>query len=305
MIKTVILGSGLATIEHIKTLNSLSAFEIIGIFDKDFGEAKKYSKQFKIPYLDDPDKIFSAGLIDITGQVSTYFSDLKSYIKKSGNIYIEDFGKQDISQIEELYKISEESQSIYQFGKKDQFSTIFAETQKEIKNPRLIHYYRQLKATINSTNNYIFNHLVYDIDLVLNCVLTDIKRVSVTGCIIKLNYIDFINIRIEFINGTIADISARISGEENKQKLRIYQPLKFIEVDFTKRILNIENFEDKDKPDVAKKSFKKETFIKKQFEYLATCISNNSEPYINIFSNFNSLKIANQVYDSLKIDKVN
>ena len=305
MIKTTILGSGQSTVEHIKILNSLPNYEISGIFDKDSSDAKSYSEQYRIPYLDDPEKIFSADFIDLTGNVSTYYTDLSTYIKKSGNLYIEDFAKQDINQIESLYKIAEESKSIYLFGKKDQFSTIFAETQKEIKNPRIIHYYREIISNVDSTSDYIYNHLAYDIDLVINCVLTDIKRVSVSGCILKLNFIDFINIRIEFVNGTIADISARVSGNNEEQKLIIYQPSKSIEVDFVKRNIQIDNFENTEKEVSTKKNYKKETFIKKQFQYLANCISTSSDPYINIFSNFNSLKIANQVYDSLKIDKVN
>ena len=305
MIKTVILGSGPSTVEHIKILKSLPDFEIAGIFDKDSPDAKSFSRKYKIPYLDDHEKIFSADFIDVTGYVSTYFTDLKMYIKKSGNLYIEDFGKQDINQIELLYRIAEESKSIYLFGKKDQFSTIFAEAQKEIKNPRIIHYYREIKEIVNSTDKYIYNHLVYDIDLVLNSVLTEVKRISVSGCVLKLNFIDFINIRIEFVNGTIADISARVSGNNEKQKLIIYQPSKSIKVDFIKRKMQIENNEDKEKQRLTKKGYKKEVYIKKQFKYLANCISTSSDPYINIFSNFNSLKIANQVYDSLKIDKVN
>lgn len=304
MIKTAVLGSCPSLLHQIKALDKLPFIKISGLYcdDKEREVFSKNKSGFKL--FNDLNDVLANELIVVLGSFKAYYEQVCEFIKKSGSIYIEDFGLQDINQIKKLIKIAEEAKSVILFGKKEQYIPAFPEIVKNTSNPRLIEVKRNINQNGLDVKNIIFNHLVYDINMVLNFVGSEIRKISASGDMLFSKVIDLINLRLEFVNGAVANVLIRATKNDDELDLTIFQHGKILNANLNKRSMQISHTNSNAKISSSNTRLKKNNHLNGQFISLYDIIKNDKDPFVNLHCIYNSLSIANQVYDSLKIEKL-
>ena len=104
---------------------------------------------------------------------------------------------------------------------------------QDVKNPVFIEVHRLAKFNPRSTDvNVIFDLMIHDIDIVTSLIKDKIKKISAFGKKIITDSTDIANVRIEFVGGAVANLTASRISQKNERKVRIFEKDKYYSVDF-------------------------------------------------------------------------
>ena len=117
------------------------------------------------------------------------------------------------------------------------FITRFIGNENEInlqtKNPEFIEVHRLCKFNPRATDvDVILDLMIHDIDIVLSLINHEIKKISVSGKKVITELIDIANVRIEFKNNVVANLTASRISTKNERKMRIFLKNSYYSVDF-------------------------------------------------------------------------
>ena len=120
-----------------------------------------------------------------------------------------------------------------QVGHLERFNPVMKKLSQDIKDPLFIEVHRLAEFNPRSTDvNVIFDLMIHDIDIVTSLVKKKVKKISAFGKKIITNSIDIANVRLEFLGGSVANLTASRISQKNERKVRIFEKEKYYSVDF-------------------------------------------------------------------------
>jgi len=81
----------------------------------------------------------------------------------------------------------------------------------------------------------VFDLMIHDLDLILWMVDAAVRDVRAVGLPVLSDKVDIANARVEFDNGTVANLTASRVSTERVRKFRYFQPSEYVSIDFTRR----------------------------------------------------------------------
>jgi len=81
----------------------------------------------------------------------------------------------------------------------------------------------------------VFDLMIHDLDLILWMVDAPVRDVRAVGLPVLSDKVDIANARVEFDNGTVANLTASRVSTERVRKFRYFQPSEYVSIDFTRR----------------------------------------------------------------------
>jgi len=89
----------------------------------------------------------------------------------------------------------------------------------------------------------VFDLMIHDLDLILWMVNAPVRDVRAVGLPVLSDKVDIANARVEFHNGTVANLTASRVSTERVRKFRYFQPSEYVSIDFTRRdalVMNVD-----------------------------------------------------------------
>ncbi|WP_315816476.1 hypothetical protein [Paraflavitalea speifideaquila] len=83
--------------------------------------------------------------------------------------------------------------------------------------------------------------MIHDIDIILSIVKSEEKLISASGVAVMTDTPDIANVRIEFNNGCVANLTSSRISMKKMRKMRLFQKDAYIGVDFlnkSRKLLN-------------------------------------------------------------------
>src|SRR5260370_28245373 len=78
----------------------------------------------------------------------------------------------------------------------------------------------------------ILDLMIHDIDIILNIVKSEVKQISASGVAVMTDTPDIANVRIEFNNGCVANMTSSRISMKRMRKMRLFQKDAYIGIDF-------------------------------------------------------------------------
>lgn len=186
----------------------------------------------------------------------------KFFLENKKHVLIEKPMTETVTQANKLITLAKKNKCILQAGHLERFNPVMEKLNNEIKKPIFIEVHRLSKFNPRSTDvNVVFDLMIHDIDIITSLVKKNIKKISAFGKKIITNTIDIANVRIEFIDGAIANLTSSRISQKNERKIRIFERDKYYSVDFMNS--NIKKYN-------KSTTNKKELFEYKEFNYKKT-----------------------------------
>src|SRR4029078_2500355 len=95
----------------------------------------------------------------------------------------------------------------------------------------------------------ILDLMIHDIDIILSLVKSDIRNIYASGVAVMTETPDIANVRIEFNNGCVANLTSSRISMKKMRKMRLFQKDAYIGIDFLDKkteIIKLRSEEDKD-----------------------------------------------------------
>ncbi|MBI9035932.1 MAG: Gfo/Idh/MocA family oxidoreductase [Bacteroidales bacterium] len=323
MLKIGVIGAGHLGKIHIKCIQNISDFDLIGFYDPNKENADKVESDFGIKQYDSIDALIEdVDVVDIVSPTISHFDNAAKALRKFKHVFIE---KPIVATPEESRKLSaiaQEAQVKVQVGHVERFNPAFVAAEPFIENPMFIEAHRLAQFNPRGTDvPVVLDLMIHDIDIILSVVKSNIRRISASGVSIVSDSPDIANARIEFDNGCVANLTASRISLKNMRKARFFQQSAYVSVDFLNKeseILNINHHahgtelnplsmtldlgEEKGVKEILfnRPEIKQNNAIQTELQTFAQSILNNSTPIVTIDDGHQALEVAYQILEKIK-----
>ncbi|MCK9254438.1 MAG: hypothetical protein GX793_02735 [Bacteroidales bacterium] len=232
MVKTGIYGD---FDEHNKILDNvldIPELSLVGIYspelsckELDFLNSKIKSYTQVETLLDEVDAVIALSPLSDSLHLEKLVKNSKHvYFEPSSKFYYEDFNK--------LNNIIDEANVKVQAGLHYRFNNTFLSAKPFIKKPKFIQSknFKHFNFDIDSYS-VLLDLLILDIDMVLSVVSSNVKNIKTSSTSLNYGDPDIINVRIEFINGSVADLTASRIASGNYHEISFYGDKNYVEID--------------------------------------------------------------------------
>lgn len=319
MLKIGVLGAGHLGKIHINCIKQIENYELVGFYDPMEETARKVESEMNVKCFESIDSLIDAvDVVDIVTPTIQHFACASKALQRSKHVFIE---KPIVATPEEanaLIKLADEAKVKVQVGHVERFNPAFIAAEPFIKSPMFIEAHRLALFNPRGTDvPVVLDLMVHDLDILLSIVKSPVTHISASGISIVSPTPDITNARIEFENGTVANLTTSRISMKNMRKTRIFQSDAYITVDFLDKVCEIVRIHDEvdtTNPfamtiDLANGDEKQITIekpeitpinaIKTELESFYNAIIHNTLPAVTIEDGVKVLKLAYQILESV------
>ena len=319
MLRIGVLGAGHLGKIHLNCIKQIDKYNLIGFFDPAAETAKEVESELGVHCFNSIDDLIDAvDVVDIVTPTIRHFECASKALQKRKHVFIE---KPIVATPEEanaLKKLADEAGVKVQVGHVERFNPAFIAAEPLIKEPLFIEAHRLALFNPRGTDvPVVLDLMVHDLDILLTIVKSPISHISASGVSIVSPTPDITNVRIEFENGAVANLTASRLSLKNMRKTRIFQKGAYITVDFLDKIAEIIRINDEiDDTNplsatitLGDGSEKQITFerpeihpinaIQTELESFYDAIVHNTVPAVTIDDGINVLKLAYRILDAV------
>jgi len=322
MIKLALLGVGHLGKIHLKCLQVIPTIEVTGFYDPDDAAAEKILATYPIHrFVSIAEALAASEAIDIVTPTSSHFELAAQAIKAGKHVFIEKPLTHRLEEAATLVKWSQEYQVKVQVGHVERFNPAFLAIQKIPLQPLFIEAHRLAIFNPRGTDvSVVLDLMIHDLDLVLKMVQSPLKRLSASGVAVVSKQLDISNVRLEFENGCVANLTASRISMKQMRKIRLFQKDAYLSLDLLKKNAQViqlwnEQAVDKEHPkptltldtEEGKKYISVQTppvagtnAIQMELEAFAACILQDTPPLVTIEEGYNCLALAHQIIEEIE-----
>ncbi|MDD4847382.1 MAG: Gfo/Idh/MocA family oxidoreductase [Bacteroidales bacterium] len=237
MLKIGVLGVGHLGKIHLKCINMIQNYQLIGFFDPNTENAQHVADEFKIPAYDDIEQLIDAvDVVDIVTPTIQHFVCASAALKKNKHVFIEKPIVATPEEARQLAALAHQSNVKMQVGHVERFNPAFLAAESFIQHPMFIEAHRLAPFNPRGIDvPVVLDLMIHDIDIVLHVVKSNVIDIQANGVNIISKNNDITNARLEFENGCVANLTASRISMKNMRKARFFQPNAYISVDFLEK----------------------------------------------------------------------
>ena len=317
MLRIGVFGVGHLGKFHLNNWKEIPGTELVGFYDPDNATAKNVSDKYQLPRFVDPDALMDAcDAIDIVAPTNFHFELCEKAIKKGKHVFVEKPLANTMDEARQLVKLTQESGVKCQVGHVERFNPAFLAIKDMQLNPMFIEVHRLAQFNPRGTEvSVILDLMIHDIDIILSLVKSDVKSISASGVGVITETPDIANVRIEFDNGCVANLTSSRISMKKMRKIRLFQKDSYIGIDFLNKktevirlkepqdsnvfAFDIETTSGKKTIAMANPVIPEVNAIKEELIAFKNAIQNNSKPIVSEIDGLMAMDVAHQILDKI------
>lgn len=299
-LKTGVIGVGRLGNLHTRVYTEIPHIKLIGVCDTDTNKAANIAHQYHTEaFADFRSLVAKCDMVSVATPTNTHFEIAKYAILAKKHVLIEKPITDNLKTAHILMKLARRKGVILQVGHIERFNSAFVATQKLAIHPRFIECHRLSPFPNRSLDiGVVFDLMIHDIDIVLGLIHSRVTRIDAVGVSVLTPFEDIANVRLNFANGCVVNLTASRISEDPLRKIRIFLKDTYISLDYQAQ----EAFcYKKEKTAIIKTPIpiEKEEPIKKEIESFVVCVRNNRKPVVSGVEAYEALKLATKIRDMI------
>lgn len=319
MLKVGVFGVGHLGKFHLNNWKEIPGVEIVGFFDPNDTNANEVAEKYKIKRFDKAEELLaSIDAADIVAPTDHHFALCEAAIKNGKHVFVEKPLAQTMDEAQALVKLVKESNVKLQVGHVERFNPAFLAVKDLKLNPMFIEVHRLAQFNPRGTEvSVILDLMIHDIDIILSIVKSDVKYISASGVGVMTETPDIANVRIEFNNGCVANLTSSRISMKKMRKIRVFQKDAYIGIDFLNKKSEIIKLKDNETDDANVFTFDIETLngkksiaisnpqipevnaIKKELEEFKNSIEKNTRTIVSEIDGLMAMDVAHQILQKI------
>jgi len=251
MLKVGIFGVGHLGKFHLNNWKQIPGIEIVGFFDPNNDNAKAVEAEYGLKrYMDEEALIKATDIIDVVTPTHLHFPVCEMAIKMGKHVFVEKPMANTIEEGKAIMEMVKEAGVKLQVGHVERFNPAFTALKDITLNPSFIEVHRLAQFNPRGTEvSVILDLMIHDIDIILSIVKSSVKQISASGVAVLTDTPDIANVRIEFNNGCVANLTSSRISMKKMRKIRLFQKDAYIGIDFLEKNTEIIKLKKPDEED--------------------------------------------------------
>ena len=237
MLKIGVLGAGHLGKIHIKCIQQIAAYELVGFYDPDALTVAQVEKELGVRcFATIEDLIEAVDVVDIVTPTVQHFHCASMALSRHRHVFIEKPVVATPEEAARLVALADAAGVKVQVGHVERFNPAFIAAEPYLTAPMFIEAHRLSMFNPRGTDvPVVLDLMVHDLDILLTIVRSPVAHVSASGVAVVSPTPDIANARIEFANGAVANLTASRISLKNMRKMRVFQDDAYITVDFLEK----------------------------------------------------------------------
>ena len=317
MLKVGIFGVGHLGKFHISNWKEIEGVKIVGFFDPNNDNANEVINTHGLKRFSDEEKLIEAcDIIDVITPTDLHYEVCMMAIRKGKHVFVEKPIAHTLQEGKDLVNMVREAGVKMQVGHVERFNPAYLALKELNLNPMFIEVHRLAQFNPRGTEvSVILDLMIHDIDIILSLVKSDVKSISASGVAVMTDTPDIANVRIEFNNGCVANLTSSRISMKKMRKVRLFQKDAYIGIDLLEKkteIIKLKQPEDVDvfsfdidTPNgkktiaIANPSIEPLNAIKLELESFVDAIINNKPTVVSEIDGYLAMEVAHKILDKI------
>ncbi|OYY99983.1 MAG: oxidoreductase [Sphingobacteriia bacterium 28-36-52] len=317
MLKVGVFGVGHLGKFHLNNWKEIEGIKLVGFFDPNNDNAKEVTEKYGLKRFMDEDKLMDAcDIIDVITPTNQHYDICMKAVRKGKHVFVEKPITHTLQEGKNLVNMVREANVKLQVGHVERFNPAYLAVKDLNLNPMFIEVHRLAQFNPRGTEvSVILDLMIHDIDIILSLVKSDVKSIAASGVAVMTETPDIANVRIEFNNGCVANLTSSRISMKKMRKMRLFQKDAYIGIDFLEKkteIIKLKQPEDEnvfsfdiDTPNgkktiaIATPSIEPLNAIKLELTSFVDAILNNKPTQVNEIDGYLAMEVAHQILEKI------
>jgi predicted dehydrogenase len=317
MLKIGVFGVGHLGKFHLNNWKEIAGVELVGFYDPNDKTAAEVAEKYQLKRFAEADDLINAcDVADVVAPTNFHFELCEKAIKKGKHVFVEKPLANTMEEARQLVQLVKESNVKLQVGHVERFNPAFLALKNFTLNPMFIEVHRLAQFNPRGTEvSVILDLMIHDIDIIMSIVKSDVKNISASGVGVMTETPDIANVRIEFHNGCVANLTSSRISMKQMRKMRMFQKDAYIGIDFLNKKTEIIKLKDENDEnvfafDIATPSGTKTiavanpiipevNAIKRELEEFVNAINSNHKTIVSELDGLMAMEVAHQILEKI------
>ncbi len=319
-----IIGVGHLGRYHLVCATEIPFFNVVGIYDKDFNRMENIAREYRVNFFESLDELLMrCDAVSIVVPTKDHYSVGVKAIGANCHVFMEKPITARIEEAKKLIELAKKENLKLQVGHIERFNPAFLSLCNLELSPMFIEAHRLSEFNPRGTDvSVILDIMIHDLDIVLKLINSPISFLHACGVGVVSPSEDIANVRIEFENGAVANLTASRISAKHMRKMRLFQRDQYISIDFLNKKSEILSLKDvtylKEKGfntlllgEIGEGRNKKEVYLvspplidvnslKLELEEFARSIINDTETKVTGEDGLKALELAHEIIKLMK-----
>lgn len=313
MLKIGIIGVGHLGKFHLNNWLEIEDVTVVGFFDTDETNAKAVTEKYKIERFNTCEELLdNCDAVDIVAPTTQHYELCALALRRGKHVFVEKPLTNTMDEAKSLLKLAVESNLKFQVGHIERFNPAFVALKNYTLDPMFIEVHRLSQFNPRGTDvSVILDLMIHDIDIILQLVKSDVSYISANGVSVLSETPDIANVRIEFDNGCVANLTSSRISMKKMRKMRLFQKDAYIGIDFLEKkteiisqnattdknvfTFDIDTGKGKKTVAIANPVVTDTNAMKEELTAFKNAIFNQTETAVTVVDGFRAMEVAHQI----------
>ncbi len=317
MLKIGIIGAGHLGKFHLNNWLEIDDVTVVGFCDTDDINAKAVIEKYKIKRFTTAEELLdSCDAVDIVAPTTFHYELCALALRKGKHVFVEKPLTNTMAEAKALLKLAVESNLKFQVGHVERFNPAFVALKNYRLEPMFIEVHRLSQFNPRGTDvSVILDLMIHDIDIILQLVKSNVSYISANGVSVLSDTPDIANVRIEFDNGCVANLTSSRISMKKMRKMRLFQKDSYIGIDFLEKkteiisqntttdknvfTFDIDTAKGKKTVAIANPIVSDTNAMKEELTAFKNAVINNTETTVTVVDGFRAMEVAHQILSKI------
>ena len=233
------MGAGQFGKNHCRVVHESARAGLCAVVDIDAARAAESAALYGAEALSDYREL--AGKVDaaIVAVPTTSHEAVAGALLAAGiDVLVEKPIAPDMQSAGRLVEAAERHGRILQVGHLERFNPAVVELERRATLPLFFEIHRLNVFSLRSLDvDVVLDLMIHDVDVVLALAKAEPQEIRAAGICVLSQKVDIANVRMEFPNGCVANLTASRVSTERVRKLRLFQPRQYLSLDYGRQDL--------------------------------------------------------------------
>ena len=317
MVKIGVIGAGHLGKFHLNNWQEIEGVEIAGFCDTEEANANAVAEKYRIKRYSTPEELMDhCDAVDIVAPTTFHYDLCALALRNGKHVFVEKPLTNTMDEAKALLKLAKESNLRFQVGHVERFNPAFTALKDHDLQPMFIEVHRLSQFNPRGTDvSVILDLMIHDIDIILHLVKSEVSYISANGVAVLSDTPDIANVRIEFDNGCVANLTSSRISMKKMRKMRLFQKDAYIGIDFLEKkteiirqnipgdknvfTFDIDTGKGKKTGAIANPAVKDVNAMKEELTAFRDAIVHNRETPVTVLDGFRAMEVAHQILDKI------
>ena len=234
-----VVGVGYLGRFHALIYSRMPNVELVGVADTDAETAGRVAGECGCAsFSSGLDLVDQVDAVSIVVPTTAHLDESRPFLEKGIHVLLEKPIASTVDEGGEIVRLADQGGGLLQIGHLERFNAGVMALAERIDKPRFIEAHRMGGFVARATDvDVVSDLMIHDIDIILSLVDSEITAISAVGTPVLTSHVDIANARLEFANGTVANVIASRVSEKKTRRIRVFEENRYESLDFIEQCI--------------------------------------------------------------------